>query len=183
MAGESRWRRRLLSDTFQELLQITKPEIRATRVVVADSFEEPYYIFLLLPHYPAWNRDQYRRIRSKMLTDYCVLVRQQFSAARSVVGVAAEAGDADLNSLDISYFDATNWTPALEIEAERLKRFNGAFTAPTTTTWIDKEFPSITPPKHRLSRNSKCFCGNGKRYKHCHGKGVFRKERLGLFEK
>ncbi len=182
MAKEDRWNRRILGNAFREVLEHTEPNVRATRIVKALSSGKPYYVFLLLPQYPAWNREQYRGIRAKMLTDYCVLVRLQFPDAEHVVGIAAESGDLELSSLDLSYFDAANWTPELAEQAKEFKRINGAFTDPTTTTWIDKEYPTKLDGKERVSRNSPCTCGSGKRYKRCCGKGLFRKERLGLFD-
>jgi hypothetical protein len=182
MAKEDRWKRRLLADALKEILSQTQPDIRATRIVKAVYPGEPYYVFVLLPHYPAWNREEYRRIRAKMIGDYCVLVRQQFPDAEHVVGIAVESGDVELTSLDASHFDASDWTPELAIQAKELKRINGAFVKPITTTWIDKEYPTNSPVKKSLSRNSPCHCGSGKRYKWCCGKGLFRKERLGLFE-
>jgi hypothetical protein len=39
-----------------------------------------------------------------------------------IVGIATEAGDSELRSEDIAYFDAREWTPKLEEEARRKER-------------------------------------------------------------
>ena len=35
-----------------------------------------------------------------------------------------------------------------------------------------KHIPMTQPPSHKLGRNEPCWCGSGKKYKHCHGKNL-----------
>jgi len=35
-----------------------------------------------------------------------------------------------------------------------------------------KHIPMFQTPSHKLGRNDPCWCGSGKKYKHCHGKVV-----------
>ena len=178
MARENRTRRRMLAECFVELLEKTRPDFRASRVVKPTSVGEPYYLFLLLPQYPTWTREQYRRIRAKMLTDYCLVVKLQFPDALHVVGIAAESGIDDPDLPDLSHFDSVNWTPELAEQAKSLKRELGIFTDTKVSTRIVEEFPR-TPSREStsVSRNSPCPCGSGKRYKRCCGARMFSKKR------
>jgi hypothetical protein len=183
MARENRTRRRILTESFLGLIQKTPNDFRASRIVKATRPGEPYYIFLLLPHYPTWTREEYRRIRVKMLAQYCVVVKSQFPDAQHVVGIASESGKNDPDSLDATHLDPINWTPELAKEARSLKRSLGIFTDPLTFSKLEWEFPLGRPQQAaRISRNSPCFCGSGKRYKRCCGLGMFGKKRGDLFE-
>jgi hypothetical protein len=177
MARENRTRRRMLADNFIELLENTKPDFRASRVVTPTSVGEPYYLFLLLPHYPTWTREQYRRIRAKMLTDYCLVIKLQFPDALHVVGIAAESGVGDPDLPDLSHFDSVNWTPDLAEQAKSVKRDLGIFTDTKISTRIVEEFPlTRSRGSTSVARNSPCPCGSGKRYKRCCGSGMFPKQ-------
>ena len=35
---------------------------------------------------------------------------------------------------------------------------------------VSKHIPLYPSPTHKLGRNDPCWCGSGKKYKHCHGK-------------
>lgn len=35
-----------------------------------------------------------------------------------------------------------------------------------------KHIPMLQTPSHKLGRNEPCWCGSGKKYKHCHGKNL-----------
>jgi hypothetical protein len=102
----------MLAQYFLELLEHTEPDFRASRVVTPVSPDDPYYLFLLLPHYPTWTREEYRRIRAKMLSDYCLVVKLRFPDAQHVIGVATESGIYDPRFPDLSHFDSVNWTPS-----------------------------------------------------------------------
>jgi hypothetical protein len=49
----------------------------------------------------------------------------------------------------------------------------------------EQEYPIDSQKAKRMaiSRNSPCTCGSGKRYKRCHGPGMYRKKKGKLFRK
>jgi hypothetical protein len=145
MARENRTRRRILAQSFLGLLEKTEPDFRASRVVKPTSPGEPYYLFLLLPNYPSWTREQYRRIRANMLSDYCLVVKLQFPDAQHVVGIATESGINDLRFPDVVHFDSVNWTPELAEATRSLKREHGIFTDTKTFAKWEWEFPAGQP--------------------------------------
>lgn len=55
-------------------------------------------------------------------------------------------------------------------EAEKLKRVNAQRNknAKKVETFFEQVEEDIHPVKHKLGRNDPCWCGSGKKYKHCH---------------
>jgi hypothetical protein len=67
LARESRTRRRLLSKSLFELLEKTPEEKFALRVVAPSSDGDPYFIFMLFPHYEGLEEEEYRTMRREVV--------------------------------------------------------------------------------------------------------------------
>jgi hypothetical protein len=184
LARENRTRRRMLAKSIHGLLEKTPSDYRASRVVQPSRLGDPYYIFLLLPRYPNIPEKDYRRVRSQMLREYCMVVKLHYPDAQHVIGIATETLDGnDYRSEDFIHLDATVWNDEFQTQAQTSKRDLGIFVDVTAWAGIEQEYPVDDNKAKRsvVSRNSQCFCGSGKRFKHCHGEGMFSKKKSKIF--
>jgi hypothetical protein len=186
LARENRTRRRMLARAIHVLLEKTPPDYRASRVVQPSRPGDPYYLFLLLPRYPTIEAKEYRRVRSGLLREYCMVVRLHYPDAQHVIGIATEPLDGDENrSEDFIHLDATKWDAECDRQARSSKRDLGIFTNVKVFAGREDEYPVDEKETRRIpvSRNSPCFCGSGKRFKKCHGLGMFSKKKGKIFKK
>jgi hypothetical protein len=181
LAAENRTRRRVLAASLFEILERTPPSLRATRVLVPQGTDHPYYVFLLLPWRTEKSEHENRLVRRNFLEACCLITRLKFPDAKQIVGLATESGRRSAGSEDLLLFDGDNWNPELEAEARRLQDDLGILKEPTMTPFRASEYPELpvvqrtAPPRtgqpgFAQSRNGPCPCGSGKRFKHCHGK-------------
>ena len=118
LAREPRLRRRMLSDLLNGLIEKTKPQQRATRVVLPSSPGDPYFIFLLVPKLGRMPDEDYRSARQHMLEACCMITKLVFPDAEDIVGIATETGASlAARSEDALYLDARRWTTELEVQA------------------------------------------------------------------
>jgi hypothetical protein len=184
LARENRTRRRLLAKSIRGLLDKTPPDYRASRVVKPSRDGDPYYVFLLLPRYPSIEEKDYRAIRSRLLREYCMVVKFHYRDAQHIIGIATEPLDRiDYRSEDFVHLDATEWNEELNEQARAIKEELGIFVNVETFVGREEEYPVEVPRTEtaQVSRNSPCTCGSGKRYKRCHGVGMFGKKEGKLF--
>ncbi len=89
------------------------------------------------------------------------------------------------HSEDFVHLDATEWSAELDELARTSKRDLGIFSDVKTFAGREEEYPTDEVSSRRvpISRNSLCFCGSGKRYKRCHGAGMFGKKQGRVFRK
>jgi hypothetical protein len=183
-ARENRTRRRLLAKSIRGLLDKTPPNYRASRVVKPSRDGDPYYVFLLLPRYPSIEEKDYRAIRSRLLREYCMVVKFHYRDAQHIIGIATEPLDGiDYRSEDFVHLDATEWNEDLNEQARAIKKELGIFVNVETFVGREEEYPveASRTETVEVSRNSPCTCGSGKRYKRCHGVGMFGKKEGKLF--
>ncbi|MFZ0278426.1 MAG: SEC-C domain-containing protein [Candidatus Sulfotelmatobacter sp.] len=185
LARENRTRRRMLAQALLGLIAKTPEDFRASRVMLPSRPGDPFYVFLLLPRYDSVSETDYREVRGKMLGHYCQVVKLQFPEAQHIVGIATESGTRDHRSEDFAHVDATHWTEDLRDEARRFKRDFGIFTNTTSFSRRENEYPVSTRETGSqpvpISRNSPCPCNSGKRYKRCHGAGMFSSKKRKVF--
>jgi hypothetical protein len=181
LARENRTRRRMLAQALLGLMEQTPWDFKASRVMLPSRPGDPFYVFLLLPRYDSVSDKDYREVRGKMLAHYCQVVKLQFPEAQHIVGIATEAGTRDNRSEDFAHLDATQWNEDLNDEARRFKREFGIFTNTKSFSRRENEYPvsarEVSPQPVPISRNSPCPCNSGKRYKRCHGSGLFSKRK------
>ena len=146
---------------------------------------DPYYVFLVLIHFPSVPYDEYREVRREMLNACCSIVKLRFPDALDIIGIATEQGQEENRSEDFAYLDARDWSPERDAEAKRLQSELQLMQAGTMFKSVEHEFPvaDFTPARSRKSdafsipipqmkgrdRNAPCPCGSGKKYKRCCG--------------
>lgn len=176
MARESRTRRRMLSIALQELVEKTPRERRGARIVAPSHPGDPYYVFVLVPHFEDQSDAAYRELRGKAVYAYCMAVKVIMPDATDIVGIATESGlELTRRSEDMAYLDASKWTPELQREAEDLREKLQLFTEIRKFASVFSEYPTAEQPDRRPAkmtgsqRNQRCPCGSGKKFKKCHG--------------
>jgi hypothetical protein len=186
LARENRTRRRMLARAMHGLLEKTPPNYRASRVLKPSRPGDPYFLFLLLPRYPSIAEKDYRRVRSQLLREYCMVVKLHFPDAQHVVGIATETltGN-DHRSEDFVHLDATEWNEELNKQARASKADLGIFVDVKTFAGREQEYPVEDRKRKRISvsRNSPCTCGSGKRFKRCCGAEMSSRKKGKLFRR
>lgn len=131
LAKENRFSRRMLSDSFLDFLQDKQLSSRAT-----ESFSGVYYVFLKKP------KDFDRRTRVVELYARCMIIRDRAGRDCVVVGIATEDDISVGHSLDLVYFQRSNWTDADRLAAKRAVEDLKLFVSPRITTDREDEFPT-----------------------------------------
>jgi hypothetical protein len=184
LASESRTKRRGLAEALLGIMADTPPDLRATRVIVPESVEWPYYVFLLLPWRDDKSEGSNRLVRRNFLEACCMTVKLIRPEAQTIVGIATESGRKQGGSEDLMLLDARNWTPEMAAEAQEWREKLNLFPEVKLRPYHLSEYPNVDQSvlrEHRNrdrqrqlrsepSRNGPCPCGSGRRYKHCHGK-------------
>lgn len=182
LARENRTRRRLLARGLISLIEQTPADHRATRVMKPSRPGDPYFVFLLLPHLPNVSESEYREVRGSMLAACCQVAKLIFPDAKHIVGLATESGTRKSagRSEDFCHLDASEWSEEMNDQAKSLQRDLNLLTKTKTFAGREFEYPktqAIRPTHKNISRNSPCYCQSGKRYKRCHGAGLFSRKR------
>lgn len=142
LARESRLRRRNLAAALCGLIESAPRDMRATRYICSSSSEEPYYVFLTLPHFDWMTYEQYREARRWLLEECCSVVKLKFLDAQHIVGVATEPGfNNGGRSEDTMYFNATNWTAEDEARAREASENLDILQNSTMFSIEDEEYP------------------------------------------
>lgn len=92
LAKESRFGRRVLASALMGLIIEAPQNMRATCYVQSKSPQEPFYVFMTLPHFEYMSYDQYRFIRRELLYDCCKVVKLRFAEVHNIIGIATESG-------------------------------------------------------------------------------------------
>jgi hypothetical protein len=170
MAREPRTRRRLLSKTLVEIVSRTRPGQRSVRVVSPSNEGDPCYVFNVMPKNPDKTDYQNRTERREFLSAACSVVKLAHPSARHIVGIGTELRlDGLPHPEEAVYLDTVGWTEAEYSAAREMQKATGLFDKVTMTPYREIDYPSdMLIPDQKVSRNSSCPCGSGKRYKRCH---------------
>jgi hypothetical protein len=179
LAREPRTRRRMLATSLHEVLeQSIHAQAWSARVMQPTDAGFPHYVFLFLKRKPGLTDEEYRNIRMNLLSNYCKVTKLEYPQATDIIGIASEAGLPPRRSEDLMYLDASRWSAADEAKAKEIQNRFGLLRKVTAGRTREYEYPVDHMGKPRRSgpsRNSPCPCGSGKRYKRCHGDGLFGK--------
>ena len=140
-AREPRTRRRMLARSLIEFIENTPSSYKATRVILPSKQGDPFYVFLLLPHLQGVLYADYREVRRKLLEAYCLVTKLKFPEAMDIVGIATEAGASENRSEDAVYYDAREWGPEEQAEAQSLQKDLGLLNQTTRFQSTEKEYP------------------------------------------
>lgn len=178
LARESRTRRRALAISLLEILErsIHSKSIWEARVVQSSGAGDPLYVFLALKRKPGVSDEEYRRVRAGLLSDYCHVAKHEHPTAIHIIGIATEDGNPQPRSEDLVYLDCSQWSEESERNALETQQRLGILKRVKSAASREYEYPVDHSGKRRKtmpSRNSPCPCGSGKRFKRCHGEGLF----------
>jgi hypothetical protein len=178
LAKENRTKRRFLSESFLDFVRASSTQFRATRKIIPDGEEGPYYLFLTLPFDESGNYNAYRELRREMLSTYCAVLKHDHPEACDVIGIGTESGLSGGRSYDLVHLDVRNWTNS------DFKRIGKVKAAMTKAGFLAKqrrfesklyEYPQ-TPGRTKVNaiaankgryRNELCTCGSGRKSKKC----------------
>ncbi|WP_282244785.1 hypothetical protein [Stenotrophomonas sp. PS02300] len=92
MASESRFQRRILVDSFNDMMMGARstPEQSRTRVLWARQWPERAYVFACMPCHPNWSRQEYRERRKNFLMAYVHGTPSRVPEAKTIVGIAVD---------------------------------------------------------------------------------------------
>ena len=178
MAAEPRFRRRMLSEAFSEHLRKApsgETDWRGVRVVQPEDPSLPTYVFLVVSPLSDGGADQYRKARLATLLAYCMSVKLDNPAAQEAVGIACATRDSEHQSEDVVCLDLREWTDEHQAKAEEFRRDLGLWKSPKVGRRVTTEYPagrSWSRDPGSNPRNKPCYCGSGRKYKHCHGRAV-----------
>jgi hypothetical protein len=148
MAGESRFRRRLLVESLAGMLAaaVGEPGRRRARVFTTREQPELPYIFLVTPLQPGETQQEYRQHRVALLHAYCRCAKLRFPQAINFVAIGLDypVRAEPKASEDVVVFTCEHYTDEQRLEAEAFQREFGlladGFIARAATA---SEFPSI----------------------------------------
>lgn len=150
LARESRTKRRLLAKALLGLLDKTPENEFALRVVGPFEKSDPYYVFMLFPHYEGLSIEEYRRLRIDVLYSYCLVTRLKFVDAMDIVGFATESGsNIQLRSEDLIYYDGRNWTEEDRNNAEYFSNEHNLLKEVREFRTKEYEFPNKNSKRRR----------------------------------
>jgi hypothetical protein len=182
LAREGRTRRRMLAISFLDIIANT-PTGNRVRIIEPSCPGDPFFVFLVVPQEDL-TEDQYRDVRESLLGCYCKVLRYKRPEALDVVGLATEPGFPKVHSEDCIYLDGRYWTEEMDEHARELQAKLDILTHETRTDYgTEYEFPRVGVELDRMrgqgevSRNKKCPCRSGRRYRNCCGKGKFDKSK------
>jgi len=155
LARESRTQRRLLAKSLLELLENTPEDKFALRVAAPFADGDPYFIFMLFPHYEGLDQEEYRTLRRDVLYSYCLVVRLKFSDAKDIVGFATDSGIGVLRSEDLIYYDGRNWSDEDKENAEYFSNEHGLLKTVREFRIREYEFPIKKLKKRKRHRTKK----------------------------
>ncbi|WP_124493475.1 hypothetical protein [Burkholderia contaminans] len=96
IAGESRFRRRILIDALRGLLKnAAGSNKRVARVFTTEQDPELVYVFLTLPKQPDETYDEYRQHRIAVLHAYCKCAKLRLPEGSTFIGIALDHPDKD----------------------------------------------------------------------------------------
>lgn len=92
MASENRFQRRVLVQSFNDMLRVAAltPEQSRTRVLWTKEWPERAYVFACMPCHPSWSRQEYRERRKNFLQAYVFGMPSRAPLARTIVGIAVD---------------------------------------------------------------------------------------------
>lgn len=176
LAGEPRLRRRMLGRKQYDMRSENPANRESIYIDYPSNPVDPYYIFMLLPHFDFVSDEEYREIRSGQLKLHCWIAKSMYPNALDIVGIATETASREISSECFIHFDARDWTEDDQINAQNFrKEFNILLDSDKKTyKFIEKDYPDYpqygrkqnTKP-HKIPVNAPCPCGSGKKYKHC----------------
>jgi hypothetical protein len=156
LAKEPRTRRRILAISLHEALASCLESSRELGVRVVPSGEPerfPLYVFLFLKRKEGVSDEDYRKIRIKLLSDYCRVAKLKFPDSIHIVGIATEAGLDASRSEDLVYANTAGWSEKDQANARRIQEEHGFLKKTKTYRTREYEYPVDEKGKPQNQQN------------------------------
>lgn len=125
IAGESRFRRRILIDALRGLLKTaTREKGVAARLFTTEQDPTLVYVFIAVPKEPAESYEEYRMHRIAVLHAYCKCAKLRLPDGSTFIGIALDHPNKDYRgaSEDLFVYVCEHLDEAAQEEAERYRR-------------------------------------------------------------
>lgn len=197
LAGESRAWRRSLVWMLEDAVRKTPPGGSKYRFIHPKPYDlpefknpsihqrtidDPCYVYVVRSQQPSVQTS--RETWDEWLKLYSLGMKQVYPAAQDIIALAVSK-DEQTKTYRIEgsvYLNARNWTKKQEAYIQHLLKTSPVLKNLRAQLTFEKEYPEGSPslqrpipveiPRPRIKgsgRNKPCFCGSGKKYKHCHG--------------
>lgn len=133
-----------MAKTILDMVASTASHKRRLRVVFPAQQGDPYWVLLIFPYLRTASYENNRAARRGFVHACFVVTRLMYPDALDIVGFSTESGQgarSDGRSEDAAYFNARQWTPAMEEEARRLQKEYKLLTTGQISRWTEKEYP------------------------------------------
>jgi hypothetical protein len=176
MAKEPRFHRRELSARMlQSISNFPESQQRIMRNLsfMPSFYKDKGYVFLQLKVDGITDYEtEYRPKRQALLEVACGTAKNKFDHLKTVVGITIDAPKyAKTNSEDFILMDCTDWPDEQREHYEKANEGLGFFKTGVVKKRTVTEFPVATKIKAtrrvKVSRNARCPCGSGKKFKKC----------------
>ena len=178
IARENRTRRRLLSEAIHGVIarSVQSESAFDARVIFPSRQGDPYYVFVCARRYESMSYEEYRDARRILLENYCLTVKYKNPEAQKVIGIATESGLDEDRSEDMLCYEASSWTSDDEAYIKELLTRMPLLNNVRMTRGVAQEYPVDHRGVNRekiQSRNAKCKCGSGMKFRKCCGKKFY----------
>ena len=148
LASENRTRRRFLSGALHEIVDMTPPGHKASRLIKPcdDSHGHTHYLFLLVPKHENQSDIDYRQLRAMLLEKHLHVAKSDHPEIQQIVGLAFETGIPKGSSEDIMLLDTREWSADDIQRAEKIKQRlvkQGILSERKNKEYSVKEYPDI----------------------------------------
>ena len=143
MAGETRFRRRIISKWILERAELAKKGYVGSLL----QSEQPNVLYVLLigPGDGGKDHDTYRKARMKELTARCVAAKAVHPERQIILGIALDARDVKGSSEDFLYMDTSEWTQEQVADAGKIRQ-EGKFFLSAQSRIDEMEYPTAAKP-------------------------------------
>jgi hypothetical protein len=139
LASESRFKRRILSESLIEMLQSTKPAQIRRRHHPPAADGSPHWVFLVAPQPPGVSYADYRLVRKELLRQHIFVVKYLHPEATDIVGIAIGETEGDMTE-DAMWIDCREWSDE-DFQAGRdLRERQGIFRSPVRLSGTKYEY-------------------------------------------
>lgn len=143
MAQESRLSRRKLAESFFEILDATPIGQYRVRMLYSKQTPGVGFFMLIVPRNQTDDYAKYRQDRFAMLENYCRVAKLMcFGKLTHIAGIATDGRTTSKgNSIDLLYYEATQWDPGERERAVYIQQVTGMLTNAHTWEAEATEYP------------------------------------------
>ena len=164
MAGESRFRRRILGRLTTDAMRAAQGGAGMTRLYGDPDLPDPAYVISILAKADDETYDQYRQHRRARLGLYCQVAKLKLPASNVFVGIAFDHPNKTYagSSEDMLVWEQYNWNDDLQREAERLRAEFDVFGEGHIVQAVSvDEFPDMKDRRRQAPKIEAMFPGLG----------------------